>query len=213
MTFQELILTLHRFWADQGCVVHQPYDSSDLRAFLLPPENCDIPCFMGVRPGVMVSERALAALQAHEWVEEIYLPMDGFFSEWSWSEAAPPFVDTGTRGFLGALSDFNDIYYTMSIKSTIRLSELFLALGKPNLSFFSQSERSGSRLIMHSVYYSNLRLQADGMITCPITLERLGDMPLTLYWGSLPGRMFGDMDTSHTFPNYPRAWLNEQSLC
>ena len=26
MTFQDLILTLHRFWGDQGCVIHQPYD-------------------------------------------------------------------------------------------------------------------------------------------------------------------------------------------
>lgn len=26
MTFQELILSLHRFWANQGCVIHQPYD-------------------------------------------------------------------------------------------------------------------------------------------------------------------------------------------
>jgi glycyl-tRNA synthetase alpha chain len=26
VTFQELILCLHRFWADQGCVIHQPYD-------------------------------------------------------------------------------------------------------------------------------------------------------------------------------------------
>jgi glycyl-tRNA synthetase alpha chain len=26
VTFQDLILTLHRFWADQGCVIHQPYD-------------------------------------------------------------------------------------------------------------------------------------------------------------------------------------------
>ena len=26
MTSQELILTLHRYWADQGCVIHQPYD-------------------------------------------------------------------------------------------------------------------------------------------------------------------------------------------
>lgn len=26
MTFQELILTLQRFWAAQGCVLHQPYD-------------------------------------------------------------------------------------------------------------------------------------------------------------------------------------------
>jgi len=26
VTLQELILTLHRYWADQGCVIHQPYD-------------------------------------------------------------------------------------------------------------------------------------------------------------------------------------------
>ncbi|MDP9131925.1 MAG: glycine--tRNA ligase subunit alpha [Nitrospirota bacterium] len=26
MNFQDLIMTLHRFWADRGCVIHQPYD-------------------------------------------------------------------------------------------------------------------------------------------------------------------------------------------
>jgi len=26
VTFQELILSLHRYWANQGCVLHQPYD-------------------------------------------------------------------------------------------------------------------------------------------------------------------------------------------
>jgi len=26
VTFQDLILTLHRYWAEQGCVIHQPYD-------------------------------------------------------------------------------------------------------------------------------------------------------------------------------------------
>ena len=26
MTFQDLIRALHRFWADQGCAIHQPYD-------------------------------------------------------------------------------------------------------------------------------------------------------------------------------------------
>ncbi|HEV2747703.1 MAG TPA: glycine--tRNA ligase subunit alpha, partial [Allosphingosinicella sp.] len=25
-TFQQLILTLHRYWSDQGCVILQPYD-------------------------------------------------------------------------------------------------------------------------------------------------------------------------------------------
>ena len=26
MTFQELLMTLERFWADRGCVIQQPYD-------------------------------------------------------------------------------------------------------------------------------------------------------------------------------------------
>lgn len=30
----------------------QPYDDSQLRAFLTPPEGCPAPCFMGIRPGI-----------------------------------------------------------------------------------------------------------------------------------------------------------------
>ncbi|HZE21613.1 MAG TPA: glycine--tRNA ligase subunit alpha, partial [Desulfobaccales bacterium] len=26
MTFQELLMTLERFWAERGCVIQQPYD-------------------------------------------------------------------------------------------------------------------------------------------------------------------------------------------
>src|SRR5258705_10452940 len=26
LTFQELLFTLQRFWADRGCVLHQPYE-------------------------------------------------------------------------------------------------------------------------------------------------------------------------------------------
>ena len=26
MTLQDLLFALHRFWADQGCIIHQPYD-------------------------------------------------------------------------------------------------------------------------------------------------------------------------------------------
>ncbi|MDX8404461.1 MAG: glycine--tRNA ligase subunit alpha, partial [Mariprofundaceae bacterium] len=28
VTFQDLILTLQHYWAEQGCVIQQPYDSS-----------------------------------------------------------------------------------------------------------------------------------------------------------------------------------------
>ncbi len=31
MNFQELIFALERFWADQGCVIQQPYDTESRR--------------------------------------------------------------------------------------------------------------------------------------------------------------------------------------
>jgi len=34
MNLQDLILRLHQFWIDQGCVVHQPYDIERRKAIL-----------------------------------------------------------------------------------------------------------------------------------------------------------------------------------
>ncbi len=46
----------------------QPYDDSDLRAFLTPPEDCPAPCFMDIRPGMTTAEEAVSILDAHPWV-------------------------------------------------------------------------------------------------------------------------------------------------
>ena len=192
---------------------YQPFDASELRTFLIPSNDCDAPCFMGVQPGATNSQRAMALLQAHEWVDEVFVILDGFYGEWSWSGQQPRFVNTGSRGFLGAHSAQYNAYYSMSIDSTITLDELYLALGEPDLSFFIHTERAGSRTLVHSVYYNTLGLQADGAITCPATLARLWQSDLTLYWGSLPGRERAQMQMPYTFPRYPRSWLNTLSLC
>src|SRR5690606_25048567 len=54
----------------------QPYDDSDLRAFLTPPEGCPAPCFMGIRPGVTTVEEAIAILEGHEWVTNLVVDLD-----------------------------------------------------------------------------------------------------------------------------------------
>jgi hypothetical protein len=194
-------------------MVHQPYDVSELRAFLLPPEDCDSPCFMGVQPGATDSERAIVILQEHEWVDDVFLILDGFYGEWAWSGAQPHFVNTRSRGFLGAQSAQYNLYNSMSIESTIQLGEMYLALGAPDLSFFTRTERARSRMLVHSVYYNELALQADGVVSCPVTFARLWQSELVLYWGTLPGRERNQLQTRYTFPNYPRAWLNNLSLC
>jgi hypothetical protein len=192
---------------------YQPFDTAELRAFLIPPDTCDSPCFMGVQPGETDSERAVTILQDHTWVDEVFVIMNGFYGEWSWSGQQPRFVNTRSRGFLGAHSAQYDVYYSMSIDSTITLGELYLALGEPDLSFFTHTERARSRTLVHSVYYNALGLQADGAVSCPATMAHLWQSDLTLYWGTLPGRERAQMQMPHTFPHYPRVWLNNLSLC
>jgi hypothetical protein len=206
-----VLLTL--LFAVTLALVHQPYNIGTVRAFLLPADGCLSPCFMQVRLGATRSEQAITTLEAHDWVGDLYSHLDGFYVDWSWSGAQPVFVDTRHVGFLGARSALTGVYNTMTIDSTITLGELMLALGRPDYSFFGRAERVRSRVMIHSVYYTRLGLQADGEINCPIRLSRLLEIPVTLYWGTLMDRQLTFIRSEHTFPNYPRAWLNDLSLC
>jgi hypothetical protein len=67
----------------------QPYDDSELRAFLT-PEGCPAPCFMGIRPGVTTMEESLVILEGHEWVGDITPNYDDEKNlrklGWKWAE-------------------------------------------------------------------------------------------------------------------------------
>jgi hypothetical protein len=47
----------------------QPYDQTRhdpaLRAFLMPPEDCAAPCFLGIQPGITTLEQAATILEQH----------------------------------------------------------------------------------------------------------------------------------------------------
>jgi len=66
LTFQDLLMTLQRFWAQQGCVVQQPYDSS-----------------MGA--GTFHPATFLRVLDEHDWrsayVQPCRRPTDGRYGE------------------------------------------------------------------------------------------------------------------------------------
>jgi len=49
----------------------QPYHGDALTQFLLPPADCPVPCFLGVRPGVTTASEAFALLEAHPWIDRI----------------------------------------------------------------------------------------------------------------------------------------------
>ncbi len=62
-----------------------------LLELLTPPEGCEAPCFMGIRPGETALEEAVAILEAHERVEEgaIYGSELDNQLYWRWSGLQP----------------------------------------------------------------------------------------------------------------------------
>ena len=121
----------------------QPYDDSELRAFLVPPEGCPAPCFMGIRPGVTTTEEAIVILEGHEWVasvgedyvklmrevsEEELPPLLGSI-DWVWNGSQPTWIDSSYKPLL---SDGDRVVSAVTIETHIPMGEVLLSYGIPD---------------------------------------------------------------------------------
>jgi hypothetical protein len=128
-----MLLLLGVFFAAGAIIRAQPYDESELRAFLTPPEGCPAPCFMGIRPGVTTAEEAVAILEAHEWVgkvQQIIRPNTDYSSiEWAWSDSRPLAVpQDGPNSITATSATYNIIF-----DNNISWGWIWLIFGKPDL--------------------------------------------------------------------------------
>jgi hypothetical protein len=142
MTFTRLffklaIISALIFAALIALIRSQPYDDSQLRAFLTPPEGCPAPCFMGIRPGVTTMEEALAILEGHEWVAEI-VDLNNRNSagkmnsvSWHWTMDRPRFILLASTGNLIAEPE-RDVVEFIHLTTTIPLADIELLWGTPN---------------------------------------------------------------------------------
>ena len=105
----------------------QPYESGDLGRFLTPPPNCDVPCFLGVRPRHTTVAQALEILRANEDIEFVQLENNytGQSIYWRWKEYPEEY-----RRYTFEVSEDN-IVTRPSLPSTTRLGDLQLILGQP----------------------------------------------------------------------------------
>jgi hypothetical protein len=113
----------------------QPYDNSELRGFLTPPDGCPAPCFMGIQPGVTTVDDAIAILQAHEWVAEVsntgYSRLGLQRIEWRWQHDVSPMLEPERIPRSGGrlIADEGVVQY-MELLTRIRAGEAWLILGK-----------------------------------------------------------------------------------
>ena len=126
----------------------QPYDDSELRAFLTPPEGCPAPCFMGIRPGVTTVEEVTAILGQSKLFRYRMNPSapDNIFLRTN----APHdiIVDINTN----ALRIENRIVEEVEIQTNISLAELWVTYGQPDWGFRAYS--MGSSRIHYAIGYN-----------------------------------------------------------
>jgi hypothetical protein len=113
----------------------QPYDDGALRAFLISPPACSMPCFLGIRPGITTVEEVTAILQEHEWVASMHIfeATDGrgvTSITAAWSIEKPVFIDSSEALWLGVE---DNTVQTILITTTIPLGSIWLVLGNPEV--------------------------------------------------------------------------------
>lgn len=113
----------------------QPYDDSELRAFIVPSDGCDAPCFIGIRPGVTRVGDAIAILESHQWVETVLMvapdPRASQRINWQWRDDAPFFVQSGKLRNGGTLFVQQGIVQNIDVMTGIPLGTLWLRWGIP----------------------------------------------------------------------------------
>jgi hypothetical protein len=126
-----------------GLIRAQPYDDSELRAFLTPPDGCPMPCFMGIRPGVTTADEALAILETHEWVGEIYTFNNGMTGEldymnWDWTGKQSNLIQAATDTYpnIGSLRITDGTVTDINVPTLISLGDIWL-LWESQMNFFT----------------------------------------------------------------------------
>jgi hypothetical protein len=105
----------------------QPYDDAQLRTFLTPPEDCDAPCFMGIRPGLMTIREGAARLQSGNGFASVRAVSFQLY-EVHFADGTAPIEQA--RVYMVAAPDVSVARVNL-FDSGLPLSRFILAFGKP----------------------------------------------------------------------------------
>jgi len=179
-----LLLTL-LFAACIGVIRARPYDATDLRAFLTPADDCSMPCFIGIRPGVTTLDEAAAILQAHEWVGDITVEnyphgdMPWGFVRWNWNGEQPTFLTTPDNPDMQFVRSESGVVADIIVHTSIHLADAWLIYGSPSRAVVDVQPSSvyGAQLF-NSNGYPELGFALLSYRPCPTTLKTFWSAPV-----------------------------------
>jgi hypothetical protein len=219
-----LVLTL-LFTACIGIIRAQPYDNGELRAFLKSSDDCSVPCFMGIRPGMTTLDEAIAALAAHEWVRALDLqdaPNEDRRSGtiwWSWSGAQPDYIYARLSGRIELRDEEGDgtaVVTRLEIPTTIPFADLYILLGTADATWLVYDSLHPAPNI-HTAVYDGQGIQLQSYLAeCPLRNRDLIYAPVfALSFGSIHQfpEDYYTLDPGIVYPHYRRDWLKRFPGC
>lgn len=208
-----ILLFLITGWGIQLLICMQPHDDYDLRT-LVTPDNCTMPCFMGVRPGVTTFDEALAMLQSNRWVgnvEVLNQYQSGSTSKtiyWWWNDSAPAAFDITWADQPSWMREQSGLIKEINIGTSYSLADIWLMLGAPAQGGFQLITRKTG---LNNIVYPERGFRAEGVIQCPITIDKFWNTPHSwIYFSS--GENMGLYDPDYLSKFLPQS-IQEDKLC
>lgn len=132
----------------------QPPRTGDVRALLAAMEDCEQPCFMGIRPGVTTLDEAKALLQAHPWFHGFDATSGPNVLYIRWHESFSPLAN---RSALSSLSARDNTVESMVVTTSIPFLEIWGNLGPPDWGY-GRPWGGGYTGIEHTIGYEDRTL-------------------------------------------------------
>lgn len=184
----------------------QPYDDHELRALLL-PEDCPIPCFMGIRPGETTREEAIRLLKASDQIEikssngpdtNLGAPMS-----FSWLKNKPRLIaESSQLTIVFQSSDPNRvIQISFRLQREVTLGDFYLAFGMPSRYLGSITDASNSTTHRYQVrllyLYDKYHISFVTISDCPLKWMLLLQQPVSRIEYDARMRMDGTKPMGH----------------
>jgi hypothetical protein len=177
-----------------------PHDDSDVRAFLLPPEGCEAPCFLGIRIGISTKEEAIALFESQGGsitsdAGRTYFD-DSVEFLWQWNGPGVRFVRSDEPIIVDVIEGKVS---RLRIPLRMSLGETWLALGAPLYAAIGTSQ-NGTPSIGYGGVYTDYQFLISTSPLCPA--GPLWRHPAELFYATAQGSL-DDRDYSQPsqFPN------------
>jgi hypothetical protein len=148
----------------------QPYDNA-LRSILVSSEDCVLPCWQGIRPGVTSGVEAVAVLQNHPWVDYIRVRGDlgagapGTIT-WSWSGTQPTPLAASSGGRLLVM---HNIVQYVRFATTLQFGDIWMGYDHPEVGLLTgPNSPATQQQIFHQASFRGGKLMVESTLTCPM---------------------------------------------